>query len=157
MPPRRTQAGFTLLELLVVLVIAGLLLGLVPPAAGRGSDGVRLRAAAHALAGSIALARSEAVLTNAEAAFALDLAARRFGVAGQRLEGSLDADLRVALTTDARSVRTDGAGNAGRGEIRFRPDGGSPGGELRVANRAGAMTIRVDWLTGRTRILRDPA
>lgn len=34
-PPRRSQTGFTLLELLVVLAILGLLIGLVAPAALR--------------------------------------------------------------------------------------------------------------------------
>ncbi len=148
---RAAEGGFTLLELLVVLVIAGLLLAIVPPAAGRGSDTVRLRGAAQELAGSIALARSEAILTNVDAAFALDLAARRFGIAGQALAGRLDADLRIAMTTAASAVV-----GAGTGLIRFHPDGGSAGGELRIANRAGTMTVRVDWLTGRTRILRDP-
>lgn len=150
---RRTgEQGFTLVELLVVLVIAGLLLAIVPPAAGRGSDRVRLRGAAQELAGSIALARSQAILTNADAAFALDLSSRRFGLAGQALEGRLDADLRIDLVTAASSV----SGGA-QGQIRFHPNGGSAGGELRIANRAGAMVVRVDWMTGRTRILRDPA
>ncbi len=152
MTRRARERGFTLLELLVVLVIAGLLLAVVPPAAGRGSDRVRLRSAAQELAGSLALARSEAILTNADAAFALDLGSRRFGIAGQALDGRLDADLRIDLTTAASSVT-----GAAQGVIRFQPNGGSDGGELRIANRAGAMIVRVDWMTGRTRILRDPA
>ncbi|MFD1623984.1 GspH/FimT family pseudopilin [Azospirillum griseum] len=162
MTARRTQAGFTLLELLVVLAIAGTLMSLVPPAAGRAGDGARLRGAVQALAGSLALARSAAVMSNADAVFVLDLANRRYGVSGPgggALDGRLDADLRIALTTDARDTIQDGdrAGDraGGRGAIRFHPDGGSPGGEVRVANRAGAMVIRVDWLTGRTRILPD--
>jgi len=152
MARRAGERGFTLLELLVVLVIAGLLLAVVPPAAGRGSDRARLRGAAQELAGSLALARSEAILTNADAAFALDLGSRRFGIAGQALEGRLDSDLRIAMTTAASSVA-----GAGQGLIRFHPNGGSAGGELRIANRAGAIVVRVDWMTGRTRILGDPA
>ncbi len=159
MTARRTQAGFTLLELLVVLAIAGTLMSLVPPAAGRAGDGARLRGAVQALAGSLALARSAAVMSNADAVFVLDLANRRYGVSGPggggALNGRLDSDLRIALTTDARDSVQDGDRAGGRGAIRFHPDGGSPGGELRVANRAGAMVIRVDWLTGRTRILPD--
>lgn len=140
---RRAQAGFTLIELLVTLVLAGLLLAIVPAASGRGGDRARLSTAARSLAAALSFARSEAVMRNAEVGFLLDLDRRRFGLAGGPLDGVLDAGLTVGATVAA------GVAGGRRGVIRFYPNGGSDGGEVTLRNPAGALVIRVDWLSGR--------
>jgi general secretion pathway protein H len=137
----RRQGGFTLIELLVTLTLAGLLLSIVPALSGHGGDKARLSAAARSVAAALALARSDAVMRNAESAFVLDLDQRRFGLAGQALDGTLDAGLSVAMTAS-------GAASASRGVIRFYPNGGSDGGDITLRNPAGNVTLRVDWLSG---------
>lgn len=144
--PRAGQDGFTLLELLVTLTLAGLLLALVPALSGQGGDRARLNAGARSVAAALALARSDAVMRNADSAFVLDLEQRRFGVAGSALAGSaldgaLDPGLAVTMTAGA-------AASTARGLIRFHPNGGSDGGDVTLRNPAGAVTLRVDWLTG---------
>jgi general secretion pathway protein G len=47
--PRETEAGFTLLEILVVIVILGLLIGLVAPAALRQLGGARVSIARQSI------------------------------------------------------------------------------------------------------------
>ena len=142
-PAAATQAGFTLIELLVTLVLAGLLLAIVPAASGRGNDKARLATAARSVAAALSLARSEAVMRNAEAGFVLDLDRRRFGLAGRALDGTLDAGLSVDL------LAAGAPGGGRRGTIRFYPNGGSDGGAVTLRNPAGGVTIRVDWLSGR--------
>lgn len=137
----RRQGGFTLIELLVTLTLAGLLLSIVPALSGHGADKARLSAGARSLAAALALARSDAVMRNAESAFVLDLDQRRFGLAGQALDGTLDAGLSVAMTAS-------GAASATRGLIRFYPNGGSDGGDITLRNPAGGVALRVDWLSG---------
>lgn len=61
---RAPLAGFTLIELMVVLVILALLLTLGVPAMQQLLQGNRMRAEAHRLLAAINLARSEAVLRN---------------------------------------------------------------------------------------------
>ncbi len=154
--PITAQDGFTLIELLVTLTLAGLLLALVPALSGQGGDRARLNAGARSVVAALALARSDAVMRNADSAFVLDLEQRRFGVvgaalagsaraestlAGSALDGALDPGLAVTMTAGA-------AASAARGLIRFHPNGGSDGGDVTLRNPAGAVTLRVDWLTG---------
>lgn len=58
---RRTQRGFTLMELMVVLAIVGVIMGLAVPNFGVYIRNSRLTAAANDLLGSITRARTEAI------------------------------------------------------------------------------------------------
>jgi type II secretion system protein H len=58
---RQSQAGFTLLELVVVLSILALLAGLVLPGVGRWVDDWKLRGAAERVAQTIRYARTRAL------------------------------------------------------------------------------------------------
>lgn len=144
-PPARggvTEAGFTLLEMLAVLVLLGLFLGLVTPILGRGSDAARLRGDTRGLATALATARGEAIVRGREATFVVDLDARVYGLEGT-VDGRLDAGTRVDLLVGETEVRDR------RAAIRFMPDGRSSGGEIRLGNGAGESVLRIDWLTGR--------
>lgn len=58
---KKRMPGFTLLELMVVLVIVGLLLGLGVPAMGNFISSSRMTSAANDVVGALHLARSEAM------------------------------------------------------------------------------------------------
>lgn len=61
----RSQRGFTLIELIVVLAIAAIMLGLGVPAFRDFMDGQRVKNTAFDFAAALLLARSEAVKRNA--------------------------------------------------------------------------------------------
>lgn len=67
--PLRNPRGFSLIELMVVIVIGGLILGLSMPSLNRYLIGARLRDGATQIAGEMRLARQKAVSNNSRAWF----------------------------------------------------------------------------------------
>ncbi len=142
------EAGFTLLELLVALLIAGLLFALVPAVAPADGGRTAVAQSASAIATALKRTRARAIATNKSAAFTLDLRNRIYEAGPERhvaLPPHVDVTLRAART----EVLDDGAGG-----IRFFADGSSTGGRITLSAGAFASRIDVDWLTGRVAIER---
>ncbi len=143
----RYSNGFTLLELMVVLIIAVSMVALVPPLLSGLAKSSELKGAARQLAAALRSARNEAVTKQHEGTLSLDLERRRFQVTGSEREFSLPEAISIKLLT-AQSELLGGSS----GSIRFFPDGSSTGGHITVANERLAYTVNVDWLTGRITI-----
>lgn len=140
----RRDDGFTLFELLVVLAIIALVAAVALPnlrLPGFATDAART---AREVASSLAHARQQAIHTNRESAFLVDLADLSYRV-GTEPAVTLEGIQGLTLLTAERNVV-----DASRGSIRFYPDGSSDGGELAIKDTQGATaTVRVNWLTGR--------
>jgi len=141
------QGGFTLLELVVVLVIGAIAYALVLSVPLRGGSTADLKAAARTLASGLRQAQAAAMVTRRDATLTLDLDAREFEVSGGQGPRSLPQDLELKLYTAQTEVETDR-----RGAIRFFPDGSSTGGRITVASGERRYLVDVDWLTGRVSI-----
>jgi general secretion pathway protein H len=136
-------AGFTLLELLVVLAIVALLAAAAPSVMAKLSPGAQVQALARDLGTSLRAARGRAVATNREAVFTLDVANGTYGVDNQA-GGRAPAGIRLAFVA-AQVEQIDETA----AQIRFFPDGTSTGGRIRVAKQSQSRDVAVDWLTGR--------
>lgn len=136
--------GFTLVELLVVLGIAALLVALAAPVVSRGLPGAALKAAASDVAGGLRRVHSQAIVSNRETVFQIDVAARRAAVGDEPRPLALPAELRLTVVVGDSEVAGEGVGG-----IRFFPDGSSTGGRITLALDDRAYDVRVDWLTGR--------
>ena len=145
---RRRSGGFTLVELLVVLVIAALLISVIPPLFSAAIPGVQLKGAARELAAALRYARGRAVARQETSAVTLDVEARQYRVSGRGQSFSLPKNLELELFA-ARSEQTGGSA-AG---IRFYPDGSSTGGRVTLSAGERAYKVDVDWLTGRVKVL----
>src|SRR5271166_1047831 len=82
---RRTAAGFTLLEMIIVLVILGLALGLVLARGPAGSRSLEVRAAATDVAQTLRGARAQAIARNETVRMVVDLTNRSYVVDGGRV------------------------------------------------------------------------
>ena len=140
------QAGFSLIELLVVLSILALTAALVSPALDRALQSARLKGATRELASALRQTRGQAIHRGLPARFILDTHQRRYRV-GQRNARTLHQEL--ALTMIIAKVERNSEHEGG---IRFYPDGSSTGGRVTLNNPAGAFDIDVHWLTGQVRI-----
>ncbi len=139
-------AGFTLIEILVVLAILGFALVLVAGYRAPWSRGYEVETTAAELAAQLRLARSEAIVSNHPAALEIDLPGHRYRL-GSGTPRHLPAALSITLLTVAGERLS-----AHDGRIRFNPDGSSTGGRIVLAEGARRVAVGVDWLTGRVSV-----
>jgi general secretion pathway protein H len=146
-PHDRASRGFTLLELLVVLVILGAMAALVPPLLSHGAATASLKRTVATLASELRQARSDAILRNDPQGVVIDPVGRTFGPAEAPLRNRIADGIAVDVT-----VADIAADRDGRPGIRFLPDGRSTGGTIRLAGQGRSYEVQVNWLTGRVRI-----
>lgn len=147
MAPRWSR-GFTLLEVLLVLVIAAGGYAMVLRLSSGGVSGAQLKSAARAVAAGLRDARGTAIARQEPTALFVDLANRRIEVEGQGKPRALPERLGLKLYT-AQSEIVDEQ----RGAIRFYPDGSSTGGRVTLLGAGESQfLVDVDWLTGRVTI-----
>ena len=69
---RDLNRGFTLVEIMVVLVIVALMMALVGSSISRNISGAQMRTAAGKVAASIRYTRTQAIMTKTEQVFLVD-------------------------------------------------------------------------------------
>jgi len=146
-PTKRYPAGFSLIELLVVLAIAALILAVAPPMLSNAMPGLQLKSTARQLASGLRYARDRAVAGRSEVNFTVDLEARTVTVTNREAVIGIPDSLEVSLVTAASELV-----NETLGHIRFYPDGTSTGGRVTVSYKGNGYDVDVDWLTGRVSI-----
>jgi general secretion pathway protein H len=138
------RAGFTLLEVLLVLLIVSTVSALALPAVWVHSPRVRLEAQAGRVLSALRLARADAIRRNQQASVYVDgergTVSSTFGAVTQ-----LDREVEIG-TTFAALDRNQTPG------VRFFPTGQSSGGEIRLRLGAAQARVTVNWATGHAAI-----
>ena len=144
------SCGFTLLELLVVMLIVGLLVALVPPLFSGAVPGAKLKAAVRDLAVTLRLARNQSITRDVETQVYLNLESPAYAI-GKQAPRAFPAGVELKVPP----VPGQGALAAKRHVVRFFSDGSSSGTLITLSRGARSYDIHVGWLTGRVTIIED--
>ena len=131
MRTHRSQAGFTLLEMIVVIIVMAFIAGLVLARQPWHSIGFNAEATVRALTDGLRLARSRAIAQDRPVAVVI--AANGFSVDGG-----------PPWTLSPEQALSPA-------QVVFTPDGGSTGGTILLAAGQRQIVFDVNWLTGRVR------
>ena len=157
LPNRRARSGFSLVELMVVIVLISILAAMIlPEMRGTFEDAV-LRSTGRKLISAMNLAHSRAVTLQQLHRVVLDRNAGRFVVERTAREGEGSGyvamadvpggagDLNKKITID---VRKDGEEN--QGTISFYPNGTADAAEIVLRDREGfRLGLRINSITAR--------
>ncbi len=141
MKPTRVT-GFTLLEIIVVLVLVALMAAVVGAGYARSIGGAKISAAGRDMLAGLRYTRAQAILKHKETVFTVDTGKKTWKAAGKP-EKKIPDKLEVELLTAESELVGDSRGN-----IRFFPDGASTGGQVVLRAGERSWTLHVIWLTG---------
>ncbi|SMR78506.1 GspH/FimT family pseudopilin [Marinobacterium sediminicola] len=144
------HAGMTLLELLVVLVIAALMLALVAPNIGKVLPGAEFKGFALQSAALLRELRSEALTRSERRSLELVVDEGWYSIDGSpRLAWPEDVEVEL----DVRDLPGRESLTPDNPQLIFYPDGSSNGGVLSMSQSDGDQyRIRVEAFTGRVTI-----
>jgi general secretion pathway protein H len=143
------SSGFTLVEVMVVMVIIALVMGMVATSMSSSISGAEARAAARKLVASLRYTRARAVLDKTEQVFLVNTEERSYLAPG-RERVQLPEGVDVTITTARSEITAEDAAG-----IRFFPDGGSTGGHIELTVNEREYRVNIAWLTGETSLERS--
>ncbi len=149
MTPRRAPRiarGFTLIEVVLVLLLVGVVVGVAAVSLTDGLAGARVRAAGRDLVAALRYTRAQAIVTRKQQALELDVEERSYS-APRRDRVQLPKDMELRLFTAAEERTGDTSGR-----VRFYPDGSSTGGRIKLVYGQQAWDVEIAWLTGEVRM-----
>ena len=140
--------GFTLLELLVVLAIAGLLMAAVPPMISAVIPGAEVKGATRELAVALKQARFEAISHGVPVDVTFSADPARYAIADKPAESlPRNTELR-ARSLPSSDVRKPGYRKPMTEpfQLRFFPDGSSSGARIELRRGKHGYALSVDYL-----------
>ena len=136
------NAGFTLLEIIVVITLITLVLGLTTLFFGNALPGARLNAAARELSATMRYARMLARNNGETRTVTIDLDSRSYGI-DQSEPKTLPEDVRIRVNDNI-----SGDISSGNYPVLFHESGTVEGGTITLWNSKRAINIELDPLIG---------
>jgi general secretion pathway protein H len=146
MKPSRAN-GFTLLEMLAVILLVGIAAAAVSISVTQGLASARVRAASSEVAGALRAVRAQAIVRGQDQNFDVDTQANSYRNVKQQ-DVRLPKGMRVSITSAKEDQPNDHTGR-----IRFFPDGSSTGGRITLQRGKREWHVNVSWLTGQVRVV----
>ncbi|CAN5268735.1 GspH/FimT family pseudopilin [soil metagenome] len=147
----RAARGFTLLEMIVVVVLFAAISALAASVVSRNLPAQQLQRATREIAAQLRYTRARAISTGTAQVFVLDTRTRAWR-APDRHHGEVPASIQVVAT--AAKGEQEGDQTA---VVRFFPEGAATGGRFVLRRDRAAWQIDIEWLTGEVRVTRAGA
>ena len=144
----RRAKGFTLLELMVVLAIAGIAIAVVAPRFSGAIGGVELKKQSRQLMAVLRHARTQSMSESLETYVVVE----EEGGSYRLIPGGKLQFLPVGYELQVSNNQLAGVTLQQAEAVYFYPDGSSSGGEFYMQSESGAMKVEVSWLTGKVSV-----
>ncbi|MBL0732371.1 MAG: prepilin-type N-terminal cleavage/methylation domain-containing protein [Desulfosarcina sp.] len=155
---RISSSGFTLLELIIVMIIVGLMSVLVVPVIGSSLSNLELKTAAKKTASALRYCRSKAAMQKTTYIAGIDFAANIISVenkkkSSEKPDETDEPDFKTYKLPEGvyveKIVSSDQEIDSGRFKITFFPNGSCSGGLITLAGiREKQYNINLDSITG---------
>lgn len=139
--------GFTLLEMLVVILLIGIAAAAVSVSVTQGLASARINAASGEIAAALRATRAQAIVQGKQQTFDVDLRNDTWSDP-KRKDVRLPAGLKLSVTSALEDRPNDYTGR-----IRFFPDGSSTGGHIILTSGRRQWRVNVSWLTGQVAVV----
>ena len=147
-PPQTSarRAGFSLVEVIVVMLMLALVASVVAINVTRSLKSTKIRAVSRDLVAAMKYTRGQAIAKGEAQRISFNLQERSYQAPGKKVV-KIPADMELGLyTADSEIVDDDHA------SIRFFSDGSSTGGRITLRYKGREWRINVNWLTGEIRV-----
>jgi general secretion pathway protein H len=141
---RTASTGFSLFELLIVLVISTFVVALASTVIGKSLARAEGKGLARRLAADLRFARSQAITSGEGQPITFDREGRGYSTSNPAQE--------VSLPDDWHFLNPEAIPTGGKWSVVFYPDGSSSGGEIRIGRARNLFSITVDPLLGEVRV-----
>lgn len=143
------SGGFSLIELMVVMMLVAMLFAVVGVSVSRSIEGAEIRNASREIIAGIRHARGQAIIQRRQQTFQVDADARTWQAA-EKPAVQIPDGLEITINTARSEMTGENAGG-----IRFYPDGASTGGSVELLAGERTWTIEVSWLTGEVSLAKE--
>ncbi len=139
MTAQEKQAGFTLVEMLVVLALIALAMTISLPYATKSDDARKLEALSSSIISELRLSRAKAIAQNRMVSLVVDLKEHTINSSPPI---TIPASININLLTVQGQTPSNQFG------FNFYPDGAASGGKIVLTLEKNKQEIDVNWLTG---------
>jgi general secretion pathway protein H len=144
----KNDDGFTLIELVVVLILIGISVALVAPTISHSLERAQFRKDIRSVSAMLTLARSQAIAHKVPYTLSIDLDKRTVWVdTTQQLDKSATKRVTRAPLSHTDTLRVNAQNRektSGIGTLIFYPNGSSGGGTIQMGHNAQKETVEID-------------